>query len=129
MATRLSKERLEGFRRQLLERKRDLWSEVVESLRDDLKGEYQQQLQQALDDPDRAMVDLLGDLDIIRLENRRDELMAIEAALQRIDQGTFGVCTDCGQTIEPRRLQVMPYATRCVEDQAEAEGETQPPRL
>jgi len=129
MATRLSKEQLEGFRRQLLERKRELWASVLESLRDDLKGEYQQQLAQAIDDPDKAMVDLLGDLDIIRLENRRDELQAIEGALQRIDQGSFGVCTDCGQAIETRRLEVLPYAMRCVEDQAEAEGEIQPPRL
>jgi len=41
------------------------------------------------------------------------ELEAIDAALERIDSGRFGVCTDCGQRIEQERLEAVPYAVRC----------------
>lgn len=44
----------------------------------------------------------------------RDELSAIDAALERIDNGNFGVCGVCGQAIEPARLEAIPYATACV---------------
>jgi len=113
---------LEHFRERLLERKRQLWYDVAESMRDDLKGEYQEQLSTARDDPEKALVDLMGDTDMILLEGRQGELQAIEEALQRIDEGTYGLCTECGERIPPRRLEVMPFAVRCVEDQARQEG-------
>jgi len=50
------------------------------------------------------------------LDQQRRELERIDAAFQRMDQGTFGECIDCGQTISKERLRVMPYAIRCGED-------------
>ncbi len=44
----------------------------------------------------------------------RRELFAIDAALERIDSGSFGICSVCGNAIEPARLEVIPYATACV---------------
>lgn len=44
----------------------------------------------------------------------RHELLAIDAALERIDSGNFGICGICGQAIEPARLAAIPYATACV---------------
>lgn len=48
---------------------------------------------------------------------------AVEAldALRRIQEGTYGICTDCGKRIPPARLQVKPEATRCVTCQTEFE--------
>lgn len=40
----------------------------------------------------------------------------IDAALERIDDGTFGACTVCGREIGTERLEAVPYATLCVED-------------
>ncbi|MCP5068381.1 MAG: TraR/DksA family transcriptional regulator [bacterium] len=45
----------------------------------------------------------------------RDELEAIEAALARLDAGTFGTCTRCGDAIDERRLEVIPHAPLCSE--------------
>jgi RNA polymerase-binding protein DksA len=39
----------------------------------------------------------------------------IQAALARIDDGTYGICGSCGGEISPARLQVVPEATRCVD--------------
>jgi len=38
----------------------------------------------------------------------------IDAALERIDAGTYGVCAGCGQPIPEERLAAVPYAVRCV---------------
>ncbi len=48
---------------------------------------------------------------------RRGELQGqrIDAALQRIDNGTFGICLQCGEEINPKRLEVDPTAHVCIE--------------
>ena len=45
----------------------------------------------------------------------------IEAALERMDAGTYGQCTDCGVTIPPARLNAYPTAKRCIDCQTVAE--------
>lgn len=47
-------------------------------------------------------------------DSARAEITAIRAALQRIEDGSYGVCTSCGEDIAPRRLEVLPTASRCV---------------
>ena len=41
------------------------------------------------------------------------EIRQIDAALARIDDGTFGVCVACGEDISPERLEIVPHAARC----------------
>ncbi len=48
-------------------------------------------------------------------ENQRRELQQIDAAVARVDAGEYGVCRDCGQDIDPRRLAALPYAVLCTE--------------
>ena len=38
----------------------------------------------------------------------------IEAALERLDEGRYGICADCGEPIPAGRLEIIPYATHCV---------------
>lgn len=42
------------------------------------------------------------------------QLTAIEAALARVDDGTYGTCTVCGRSIPAERLDVIPWAATCV---------------
>ena len=42
------------------------------------------------------------------------EIGQIDAALQRIAQGSYGVCANCGNDIAPRRLEALPTATQCI---------------
>lgn len=42
------------------------------------------------------------------------QLAAVEAALARVDEGTYGVCTGCGRSIPAERLEVIPWAATCV---------------
>ena len=55
------------------------------------------------------------------LEQVDDELLEIEAAIQRVERGTYGTCQACGRPIGDERLDALPATRFCVEDQAKAE--------
>ena len=57
------------------------------------------------------------------LEQVDDELLEVEGAIQRLERGTYGSCQVCGRPIGDERLEAMPAARFCVEDQARAERE------
>lgn len=45
----------------------------------------------------------------------RSELRAIDAALERIEQGSFGECIRCGNRVSEARLDALPYVDLCIE--------------
>jgi len=55
------------------------------------------------------------------LRNSQVLLDQVNAALARLDAGTYGICERCGKEINPRRLEALPYATLCVDCQAAVE--------
>jgi DnaK suppressor protein len=57
------------------------------------------------------------------LEQVSDELQEIEAAFERLERGVYGTCQACGRPIGDERLEAMPAARFCIEDQAKAERE------
>lgn len=56
------------------------------------------------------------------LEAISDQRTQVEAALARLDEGTFGVCVDCGTPVPEERLEARPEAARCIECQTKAEA-------
>jgi DnaK suppressor protein len=48
-------------------------------------------------------------------------LSEIDSALARLDDGSYGICADCGKEIPPRRLEVYPFAILCVQCQSMAD--------
>ncbi|MGV3486375.1 MAG: TraR/DksA family transcriptional regulator [Planctomycetaceae bacterium] len=61
---------------------------------------------------DAATGQLDANIDI--MENERGILAEVQAALRRIEDKTFGRCVDCGAAIARERLELLPYASRCV---------------
>ncbi len=55
-------------------------------------------------------------------ENARRLLEQVEAALQRFEEGTYGLCENCGAEIDPARLNALPYATLCIRCQQRLGG-------
>lgn len=47
--------------------------------------------------------------------NLRRLIAETETALQKLDEGTYGICDDCGRAIHPDRLEALPAAVLCVE--------------
>jgi DnaK suppressor protein len=54
-------------------------------------------------------------------ERRLAMLRAINAALKRVEDGTYGLCVDCEEPIHEKRLEVDPTARRCIDCASEAE--------
>jgi len=54
------------------------------------------------------------------LEKRiRDQLAEVEHALDKFEQGTYGLCDDCGKPIDPARLEALPQANLCLDCKAQ----------
>lgn len=51
------------------------------------------------------------------ISRMEEHVNQIEAALKRMDEGTYGVCSNCGKSISAERMEALPYATLCVECQ------------
>jgi DnaK suppressor protein len=66
-------------------------------------------------DADTATVTLDRELDFSLEENSTRVLDEIDGALRRLDDGTFGTCERCGNSIALERLEAMPYATKCID--------------
>jgi len=92
--------------------------ELLLKRRTELTGDLAK-IEDSLDDPmpkdweDRAserqgdeVLEALGNADL-------DELRRIDAALSRIEKGTYGICVKCGDTISEERLQAVPTTPLC----------------
>ena len=64
---------------------------------------------------DRSVSVLGEDVELERLEMKRRALRQIDEALGRLEADTYGVCEECGSEIGEERLEILPFATRCVE--------------
>ena len=63
---------------------------------------------------DSASETYMRELDEGLEENAEHLLVEIDAALDRIEEGTYGLCVDCGAPIGEERLLAVPYATLCI---------------
>ena len=63
----------------------------------------------------------MRELDVTRQRMLEARLARIEAALARMDRGTYGICAICGKPIAPERLEVLPDTPWCVTDAKQEE--------
>jgi DnaK suppressor protein len=70
---------------------------------------------------DHASEMLEREMDWTLEENAERILEEIDEALERLEQGTYGICSACGRPIPEERLAAVPYATLCVEDKRRQE--------
>lgn len=124
--TRKEKERQERLREILREEKRRLWQELrSEIFRDQEKLHAEYDIPRDLGE--QSMLDVLSDTGLAVADILRERLTRMEEAERKLEEGTFGLCEDCGVEIEEERLRVVPYAVRCVRCQERSEGPSYPP--
>ncbi len=124
----LTNEQLAQMKRQLQVRRDELRVLIKDELsaagHDHLVG-------QVHDSGDESTMELLSGLDIGLAEIDARELADIEAALDRMGQGRYGECIDCGEAVAVARLQSQPAASRCIscQEKFELESVSETPRL
>src|SRR5919202_5752586 len=111
--------------RQLLEDERRRVRAAIANLHDDHPGSMSEETgEDAVYDnhlADTATDTYDRELDYTLGENSEHVLAEIDAALERIEDGTYGICTNCGKQIAPERLEARPWATLCIDCQRQRE--------
>jgi RNA polymerase-binding protein DksA len=114
----------EQLRASLLE-ERERVQKAIANLRDDHPGASEDEAEEIGTSDNQlaetATATLDRELDFTLEENSGQVLTEIDAALKRIEDGTYGTCTSCGREIAPERLEVYPWASLCIEHAREAE--------
>lgn len=99
------------LKRMLTERGRDLEREVHRKIRSARNGSSKER--DVLDEGEAREVDVQTAIDFSLLQNQVETLNAIEMAVRRLGEGTYGICVECGNTIHDARLRALPFAVRC----------------
>jgi DnaK suppressor protein len=103
-------ERKNALRKLLINRREEIIKEAKSEISKYIKGETRQLVDTALDDGDWSVIDLSEDISLKQLSTHRENLLKIDEALRKLDEGTYGICEDCGGEISEERLQVIPLA-------------------
>jgi RNA polymerase-binding transcription factor DksA len=101
------------FSERLARRNAELVSEIQAKLAQARAERVAPDAVSVTDGGDKALLEAASGLDLAIVSHDVEELRAIESAQARLAQGTFGVCTDCGDTIVRERLRAYPAAMRC----------------
>ncbi|MGZ4258222.1 MAG: TraR/DksA family transcriptional regulator [Gaiellaceae bacterium] len=107
----------EHFRKRLVA-ERSRAQGALDYLHEENSGSIEDEAQQGTSDNhpgDLATITLDREIDYTLEENEERVIAAIDAALARIDDGTFGTCLGCGQQIGPERLEAVPWTTQCID--------------
>lgn len=112
-----ARERLSAERERLTE-VRDAASRLSTTTNEATQGEVSNSDQHPAE---QATETLERELDQGVLITVEAELAEVESAIGRIDAGTYGTCEVCGREIADGRLEAMPAARYCIDDQARAE--------
>jgi RNA polymerase-binding protein DksA len=116
----------ERFRDALLEERRRV-EHALATLRDEHRGSLDEEVEEVATTNDSHLAETatatLGrEIDYTLGENSGHVLAAIDAALKRIDDGTYGTCITCGDQIRYERLEASPWAALCIDCKRRAEA-------
>lgn len=122
---KLPKSKVEKYRDLLINDQQRL-SGDIRHIKDDHLQKSQKDLTGELSGYSIHIADMSGDdydrgvaLGVFTQE--QEILYLVEAALKRIDDGTFGLCESCEKVISTKRLDAVPYATLCIQCQSDQE--------
>ena len=113
--------RQEALHQMLMGKRQEIMKEIEGNLGQSLTEDQQRRLESARDVGDQALMDLDRELGISLMEMRNRRRQSIDEALNRLRDGTYGMCAECGVEISEKRLKAVPFAKLCVECQSRAE--------
>jgi RNA polymerase-binding protein DksA len=113
---------------QLVEKLNENYRTLLDEARDELENTGNQHRIELLnnepgDSGDESMANALADFNVAQLDRHIEAMRDVEAALQRVKNGNYGVCIDCGDDVAFARLQAYPTAKRCIVCQEKRERE------
>src|SRR5947209_13466468 len=113
----MDRKKLEAFKKKLEERQQALRRTVSRTEEDGRVADQDT----AQDIADRAASSYTKEFLFSQSNNERQLLQMVETALQRIREGTFGECVNCGSEINAKRLEAVPWTRYCIACQEKKE--------
>jgi DnaK suppressor protein len=113
------RERLQNLKEELLR--------VRRSMEEDERQRSEEERDTQLDSGDMSQEMFTREMDATIGEQVERRLKDVDRALEKIEEGTYGICDDTGEPIPKGRLEAMPEAIRTVEAQQRYERERRPP--
>jgi DnaK suppressor protein len=112
-AARMNKKEMEKYRRLLDDKKSSLSAEIAKTR----SAEEETTEESTQDIADRAVSSYTREFLYSLTDGERNTLLHIDDALARIDEGTYGLCLNCGQLMTEKRLNAVPWAPYCLDCQ------------
>jgi len=115
-------------RREFLKQASEMLDEMKRQLMREMQGRVKEETE-GVKDEGRDTYDLASDerdreINFILNDREREKLLAIDEALQRIKEKSYGICESCEGEIQLGRLKVLPFTRLCVKCQEENEKES-----
>jgi DnaK suppressor protein len=112
-----------NFLKKMREKLLEMRAQLVRNVQSDLQEGREQTKDEGMDTYDIASDARDREISLILNDRDRDKALAIDDALARIDENTYGVCDSCESDIAEARLEALPFTRLCVSCQAEREKE------
>ena len=109
----MQKNALEDFRKKLLKKKKEILNTITTAK---TSGD-ESLLDGAQDVADKALSSYSREMLFGLSDQERRVLQLVEEALQRLDDKSFGTCVHCGEKIQVRRMEAVPWARHCLDCQ------------
>ncbi len=113
--------RKERLKKLLIQKREEIIREAKNEIKKFKSGENRQLVETVMDDGDLSVVDMAEDISLKQLSTHRETLIKIDTALRKLEEGTYGICEECGEDISEERLKIMPFAIYCRDDQEKKE--------
>jgi DnaK suppressor protein len=103
--------RNEELRKILIELRDEIVNKISQEMGTKVDEDPRMSTLSTMDIGDLSQLDLDEDIDYTLLNMQIERLRKVEDALDRLEEGTYGVCEDCGASINVERLKVLPFTT------------------
>ena len=110
---KMARSRYVELKRMLEDRRRELQAEVQGKMRDVRAEGWAGKQNEVLDAVESSEVDIQDDIEFALIQMKSETLNKINDALNRLEQGNYGNCFECGEEIAEKRLRALPFAVRC----------------
>lgn len=114
----MDQKQIDHFRKKLEEMSKDLLSEAEKTIH-----EMTDHSDNFPDPTDRATAESDRNFELRIRDRERKLLSKIKGAIDRIDEGTYGICDECGDDISNKRLEARPVTTLCIECKTQQENQ------
>jgi len=112
-----------AFLKQAKETLLDMKTQMLRGIRDDMKEDREGEKDDGRDTYDVASEERDREINYLLTDRDRGKVQSIDQALERIEEGTYGICENCEGEITHERLKAMPFTRLCVQCQSERETE------